>query len=344
MKVRAIEAIPGADAIELAVVADYRTVVRKGQFKVGSLAVYLPEAAILPDGLIEYLGLTGKLSGEKTNRISAVKLRGCLSQGILYDRVPANSKEGDCVAQILGIIKHEPVIPEHMLGELTALFDHRMKFDIEDIKAYPHAFMDGEEVEFTEKTHGIFTGIAVVPGLNHPNMVAGDGLVYSKGFGHQGLMFNDCEENADNIYMQVAKNIGLHQSIRRAFPNKIVHVLGESYGPGVQDLHYGAKTPKFAAFDVWINGEFLGRDALAEAIEKLKVARVPVLYRGPFSKKVMHEHTNGKTIVGNGSHLREGLVVTPAFERSDNSLGRVILKSVSADYLTRKSKNATEFS
>jgi hypothetical protein len=41
IKINAIEPIEGADAIELAVVGDYRSVVRKGQFKAGNLAVYI---------------------------------------------------------------------------------------------------------------------------------------------------------------------------------------------------------------------------------------------------------------------------------------------------------------
>jgi RNA ligase (TIGR02306 family) len=89
VRIRAIEAIPGADAIELAVVGDYRSVVRKGQFQPGSVAVYLPESAIVPDALLEQLGLTGKLAGPDKNRVKAIKLRGCLSQGILLGDVPA---------------------------------------------------------------------------------------------------------------------------------------------------------------------------------------------------------------------------------------------------------------
>ncbi|MYG14266.1 MAG: RNA ligase (ATP), partial [Gammaproteobacteria bacterium] len=35
-------------------------------------------------------------------------------------------------------------------------------------------------------------------------------------------------------------------------------------------------------------------------------------------------------------HMREGVVVRPVAERESPGLGRVILKSVSGDYLTRK--------
>ncbi len=77
--VESIEAIPGADIIELAVIGDYRSVIKKGQFKVGDLAIYLPEASILNDNLLNNLGLVGKLVGPQKNRIKAIKLRGYLS-------------------------------------------------------------------------------------------------------------------------------------------------------------------------------------------------------------------------------------------------------------------------
>ena len=67
---------------------------------------------------------------------------------------------------------------------------------------------------------------------------------------------------------------------------------------------------------------------------------VPVLYRGPFSVAAMRKHTDGRTMMG-ADHIREGIVMVPARERTDPRIGRVCLKSVSADYLTRK--NGTEY-
>ena len=38
----------------------------------------------MPDDILEELELTGRLAGSKKNRVKAIKLRGVLSQGILY--------------------------------------------------------------------------------------------------------------------------------------------------------------------------------------------------------------------------------------------------------------------
>jgi len=342
IRIRGIEPIANGDAIELAVVGDYRSVVRKGQFTAGSLAVYLPEASVLPDSLIGELGLVGKLAGGARNRIKAIRLRGCLSQGILLDRIPANANEGDCVAMSLGVVKYDPPVPAHMAGEVANLSGHPLRYDIENFKAFPDVLADGEDVEMTEKTHGTFCGAGVVPGLVHPEMCGGDGLVYSKGLGSKGLVFRDNGANAGNLYMQAVRAADLHAAIRRVFPGHTVHVLGEVYGAGVQDLAYGRRDRTFAAFDINVDGRYLDRDAFSTAVAELGIARMPVLYRGPFSRATLYAHTDGNTVVGGGAHIREGVVVVPVAERRDATIGRVVLKSVSGDYLTRKG-DATEF-
>jgi RNA ligase (TIGR02306 family) len=140
VRVRAVEPIPGADLIELAVVGEFRSVVRKGSFKAGDLAVYIPEAAIVPDWLLERMGLTGKLAGAKTNRVKAISLRGCLSQGLLLATEPVADgsryvpgendatgwivREDDDVAELLGVEKYVPPIPAGMDGQVFPLFGH----------------------------------------------------------------------------------------------------------------------------------------------------------------------------------------------------------------------------
>lgn len=342
VRIRAVEPIQGADAIELAVVGDYRSVVRKGQFKAGDMAVYMPEASVLPDDLIAALGLTGKLAGSGKNRIKAVKLRGCLSQGILLEKVPDGHGEGDCAAAFLGITKYEPPIPSHMAGDVADLFGIPIGYDIENFKAFPDVIQEGEEVEMTEKTHGTFAGFAVIPGLNRDDMFGRNGIVYSKGLGAKGLVFKNNEANAGNLYVQAAMWLNIHNHIRSAFRGQTVHILGEIYGKGVQDLTYGLKQKAFAAFDIAVDGQFLDRPQFELACGLIGLDRVPVLYRGPFSRDILYHHTDGKTVIGRGAHIREGAVVVPIRERRDPSIGRVILKSVSGNYLTRKG-DVTEF-
>lgn len=349
LPIRTIEPIPDADAIELAVVGDYRSVVRKGAFQTGDLVAYIPEAAVLPDELLAEMGLTGKLAGSQGNRVKAVRLRGALSQGICYG-VREGWVEGQDVAEELGITKYIPPIPAHLAGQLTNVgTQNTLKYDIENYKRFPDVFRDGEPVVFTEKVHGTWTCLGVL----QEEPVEGHGcvLVTSKGMSSQGLAFKMNEANQHNLYVRLANYLDIEARVRKAFGTQFsVYVLGETFG--VQDLKYGASTGQdetlgFRVFDVFIgsphNGQYLGDEELEGACQKLGLERVPVLYRGPFSREVLRQYTDGKeTVSGRSLHIREGIVARPCTERRDPDLGRVQLKSVSAAYLLRKGE-ATEF-
>ena len=345
-----------ADALEVARIGDYRSIVQKGIFKTGDLVAYIPEQAMLPDSLIEEMGLTGKLAGAQKNRVRAVKLRNVLSQGLCY---PARDhwNEGDDVTSELGIIKWEPPVPAHMSGELFSAGPLRtIKYDIENIKKFPHTFKHGEPIVITAKVHGTWCQIGVMPKeLKHKTH--GELIVASKGIATKGLAFKpNAAKNKNNLYLRVARHYNMLERIQFAFEKFLdaghpVFVLGEIFGAGVQDLAYGASTGKdetigFRIFDVYIGkptqGNYLNDEELDCACLELDMNRVPVLYRGLFGRGVIEAYTDGnETISGNEMHIREGVVVRPQIERENDELGRVQLKSVSEKYLLRK--KGTEF-
>lgn len=399
--VEALEPINGADFIELAKIREYRAIVRKGTFKVGDKVAYIPEASIVPEDLMYKLGLVGKLSGSQKNRVKAIKLKGELSQGLV---LPAEEEWelGSDVAEILGITKWEPTIPAHLTGQVVnALIPFTMTYDVENFKNYYNLIEEHEPVVITEKIHGtccIFTlipeenkftrtfrptitpssydavtGIVTDVVYGEPITVEVDFYAASKGLSKQGLVFV-LEENRGNVYVQAAKNYSIRENmiaskiVQNYLKDGPVHVLGEVYGPGIQDLHYSPEKnggPFFRAFDVYIGrrgeGRFLNDDEFEAILVELGLKRVPVLYKGPFSVAILKELTTGKeTVSGKQVHIREGIVVRPLIERTsddhittsdkfdrgkkfDGLFKRVQLKSVSAEYLTRKSETATEY-
>ncbi|MDP2815164.1 MAG: RNA ligase (ATP) [Rectinemataceae bacterium] len=364
-RILAIESHPNADAIALALIDGYRSIVKKEQFRPGDLVAYIPEASLLPDWLLQRMGFwddekqCGKLHGRDGRRVKAIKLRGELSQGICY---PVSSgllagemaefpvMENDNVIDILGITKWEPPIPISMAGEL---FDSSsigidritLAFDIENWKAYPDILQEGEEVVFTEKIHGTFTGITLLPpGISHPEAFgcARNILIWSKGLGAKGLVFKNNEANAGNAYVRATAPL---IACLESNPVQTTHpliLMGETFGHCVQDLSYG-ETLGFRLFAAVLNRKFADFDDLQNYTSLWLCAStslVPILYRGPFSEAVMREYTDGKTTLG-AHHLREGIVMTPVKERFNSRIGRVCLKSISADYLLRK--GGTEF-
>jgi RNA ligase (TIGR02306 family) len=340
VEIIAIEPIPGADAIELAVVGDYRSVIKKDQFKVGDKAVYLPEQAVLPTDMIVEMDLVGKLAGHARNRIKAIRLRGCLSQGILYPAT-GDAVIGECQAERLGITKYEPSLPQNMASShLVAVHGNLIAYDFENFKKYPSILETGEEVEFTEKLHGTFCGVAIDPEMDNPLLFDGNAMIYSKGYGAKGFCFMQIEENLDNLYVENILKLGILAKLRERFPGQKISIFGEIYGAKIQDLTYGLTDTSYAVFDIYVGaphvGRWLNRDELARCAAEMEIQIVPSLYRGPFSREKLYEYTTGKTTIAGASHIREGIVVRPIRERRDNMIGRVILKSVSGDYLTRK--------
>lgn len=352
-----IEPHPNADKIELARVGDYRAIVAKGQFKTGDLGVYIQEGSVVPEWVLVKMNLVGKLAGKSHNRVKAIKLRGILSQGLVYPvetiagipyiEIPMPGTDDfykyaiidEDVAAELGITKYEPPIPVHMAGEVFNAHGYTLSYDIENIKKFPDVITAGEDVIVTEKLHGTWTCFGYHPDVEIP-------IVTSKGLSGQGLAFKDSLNNIDNLYMRalrattnVAGKTVLDRVREQVGSDTPVYLLGETYGKGVQDLHYGLSKPAFRAFDIYVgspgHGRYLcGRDFLS-ICKYANVETVPVLYDGPFNKELVAELTDGKDNI-TGSHIREGVVIRPSLmDRYDNVLGRVILKSVSEYYLLR---------
>ena len=380
VKIQRIDEHTNADALELATVHGYRSVVRKGQFRAGDLAVYIPEAALIPEYLLKRLGLwddvagKGRLNGPDGNRVKAVKLRGEVSQGILLGLEPNPTGktrwsvtngadetfsvlEGVDVKDALGIKKWEPEIPASMSGEVTNVGQYFPAYDIENQQRYPEVLQPYELVTITEKLHGTNSQFWNIPGLNNPNLTLGEWAATSKGVGAQGLVMMDREANARNIYLRSLRAaLDWDLAGRLLDARKIgrfgldmttpICFYGETFGKGVQDLSYGLDGIQFRGFDIYIgtrsDGRWLDVDDKLSLFDFLGFPVVPVLYRGPWNLEVATGLRDGNTTIGPVKQIREGIVVTPDTERRDDQIGRVILKMVSPDYLLRKG-GGTEF-
>lgn len=372
VKIR-IEPHPNADAIEIARVGDYQSIVKKGQFEDGQLAIYVPEQAVMPEWLLREMGLwdevknKGMLAGSLGNRVKAIKLRGVVSQGLIYpldaggfgwvneDATPRVFTESENVAEMLGITKYEPAIPSHMAGRIIgADFDATHKYDFDNLKKTPDLFEDGEEVVITEKIHGTLLQVGVVPASQvNEKYYGGRAVISSKGMGAKGFVLD--HEDDTNLYAQAAHKHGLldfavNKLIRLADEhNKPVFIIGEVFGKtasgaDVQDLTYTGEPLDFRAFDICIGNrgheKYLPFGDFVDMCDEAEIPRVPLLYAGPYSKEIVLEHTDGETTLG--SHIREGVVVKSYDEAHHPSYGRKIAKSVSDAYLLRKGET-TEF-
>lgn len=267
---------------------------------------------------------------------------------------------GQDVSDLLGITKWEPPIPSGMSGEVANLFGSTVRYDFNRLESNPDMFEIGEHVVAQEKIHGTCCIIRYIPNLNHPEMFGsnGDIIVHSKGLGAQGLAFKNNEANNGNVYVQTLRRLiadGFDTKIRTVvqelaaeamnaeLPEMSVAILGEIYGRGVQDLHYGLDKPGFRVFDILLGDHtWATKTVLHSVCERLGLDVVPELYNGPFDLAALEAVRDGKTMLG-GANIREGIVVRSIRESTHPYHGRKIAKMISPEYLTRKAKDATEY-
>lgn len=331
---------PDADRLDYVQVGGYQAVVQKGRFAPGDLAVYVPEGAVIPEDVLRWSNFwdeergKGMLAGPAGDRVKAVRLRGLLSQGIFV--VPDFPIfEGEDYATALGIVKYSPPIPAHLAGDVfDAGIGNFSYTDIENIKRYPDIITPGEEVVMTEKLHGTCCVFQTHEGKL---------LVSSKGMSAKGLAIT---ENDTNFYWRVARRYGVLEALLSLEPESEVAVYAE--GLAVQDLKYGyagsdAEARFFDMARISASGErvYLPPSDARFYLANIGLPTVPLAYSGPFSQNALAEHTAGKTML-DADHVREGIVVQPVVPRRHEEVGRVILKSVSDQYLTRKG-DATEY-
>lgn len=312
-----LEPHPNADRLELARVRGWQCCVVKGQFQEGGLGIYIPVDAVLPDALVESLGIRKNYH----KRLRTIKLRGLVSQGLLISAGQGNV-EGQDVTESLGITKYDPPIPVHMAGQVRSEHAAFQKYtDIENWKNFPDLLRLGEEVIVTEKVHGTNFRAAMLDGELH--------------VGSHRLSL---VEDPANLYWRAAALLGLKE---RLFEGELLY--GEVYGHGVQDLVYGKKPGQIAVivFDIFRDNRYLDYATFAGRLAEAgwQHLAAPILYRGPWAPDIL-KLADGQSVLCPG-HIREGVVIRPAAERFDPRTGRVIIKALSDDYLLRK--DATEY-
>jgi len=336
-----------ADALEIAKIdgTDFTAVVRKGEYQTGDKVVYIPTQAVVPQPILEQMGLWGKerkgrtigaLAGPDGDRVKAIRLRGVLSEGLCYQPDGVQLNEGEDYGEQLGIVKWVPPLPAGSEAELISAPDLRTYTDIENIKYFTDVLKEGEEVVATEKIHGSCTLLALIDG---------EFFVSSKGRAGKGIALKreeDAHGRVSNWYWRAAEQNGIESLLRDIAAEtgaREITLFGETFGSIVQDLSYGIDGDlAFRAFDLRLDGRYVDYDRFEQIVGVFCGLDIcPVLYRGPFSREAVEAVAAGKeTITGTESHVREGVIVRPVAERHDPLLGRVILKVINPDYLDRK--------
>jgi hypothetical protein len=349
--VRIEEVLPhtNADTLGLVQIGGYQVVIKKNDYKVGDLAVYIQPDSVVPT-TAPFKFLWADREGEipmKYRRITVRRFRKEWSEGLLlpvtdfpalYDGVEYSIlavAEGDDVAADLGITHYEEPEPGFNIGtqgrkltwwqRILKFFGFGPKpygpkngpgaYDVESLKNYPRVFVEGEPVVVTEKIHG----------SNARYMF--DGKTFWVG------SHNKWWKEQSNIWWEVAKQYPWIEAFCRHYPT---YTLRGEVTPTQKGYAYGFETEKqFFAFDVQReDGTYINK---ADVLKWMAIQRfVPIVYEGPYDADKMKELAEGKSLVEGAKNIREGIVISSEVERQVRGVGRAQLKLKSLKFLEKE--------
>jgi hypothetical protein len=362
---------PNADTLGIVYVGGYQVVVKKEQFSVGSLALYVQPDTIVPvHPAFAFLWADVPPQEEvpvRKRRITVRKFRGNWSEGLLMplsdfktkelwcDNVGWVVREGDDVAELLGFTHYEEPEPVqstartrvqyqspwrswgafkfwvlYKLGFADQLHGDNAKppkntpptYDVEGYKNYPHTFAEGEEVVVTEKIHG----------SNARYLFDGKKM-------HVGSKNLWKSEKSICIWRRALAQNPWITEFCTLFPN---HTVYGEVTPTQKGYAYGCTEDqtKVFVFDVlrpdgtWVDKRDLyGMDPLG-----LGQHLVPLLNGQckTFNMDEIKALVEGPSTVPNAKHIREGIVISSATERTVRGLGRAQLKLKSNAFLAKE--------
>jgi RNA ligase (TIGR02306 family) len=327
-RIKALEPIENADAIEKATVLGWQLVVKKGEFRVGDLAVYCEIDCLMPDKPeFEFLKPRGM-------RVRTIRLRGQISQGICFPLsiLPSDfeiTEDADCT-EVLGIEKYEPPMPACLSGIAKGKFPSFIPKTDETRVQVLQRVLDkykGTKCYVTEK-------------------VDGSSGTYFINKGEFGVCSRNLEllEDEENSFWKVARQMDIELKLRSLNGNFAIQ--GELIGEGIQDnkLKLRGQTMRFFnAFDI-DRFEYLPFEQFFDLMNKLELPTVPLI-------SIDYELENDIDSIIRMATIKskicpeawaEGIVIRPLKESLDLllsnenfNISRVSFKAVNPEFLLK---------
>lgn len=326
-QVLSVEPIPNSDRLECLTILGWRVVAKKGEYKPGDLVVYCEIDSLLPERPeFEFLRASSYkpaiMDGEAVIqpagfRTKTVKLRGCISQGIVFPMsilADDGYQLGEDVSDTLGVLKYEPPVPKCMAGSAKGPFPSFLtKTDETRIQAVPGLLerWKGQEFIATEKLDGTsFTA-----------------FVKNGEFGvcSRNLLLDETSDS--HVLCRLAKCLDLKAKMRAVCEDYScsLAIQGEAIGPSIQGNKYNLSEVDLYVFSVieigWgdhnSSGEFHNH-----IISRLGLKKVPQVGRFEMNHTVedLVQMSVGHSELNKSIH-REGIVVRPVLNFKDEEIG-----------------------
>lgn len=330
-KISDIRAIKDADNIELAKIDGWQVVIaKKDNFKIGDLCIYCEIDSVLPDiPAFEFLR-------SKKFRIKTVKLKGELSQGIVFPISLLSEfsyfgliEEGTDITDSLGIIKYEaPIITELSgiaKGDFPVLIPKTDEERCQNILGMLDKYKN-QEIEFvaTEKLDGTSVTYAII---NNEFNVCSRNL--------------NLEKDEKNTIWKFAIENDIENKLRKYIGEDSISIAiqGELIGEGIQKNNYNIKGHKVYFFNVFDidKQKYLDFDESKNLLDYLGLSMVPVFLSKFYLQDITIEDliklADGNSQL-NVNSKREGIVFKSKYS-INYPYGKVSFKVISNKYLLK---------
>ena len=364
----AVEIVPvvlgkheNADSLSVvSVFGGYSCVVRTQDWIGIERAAYIPPDSIVYADRPEFAFLIqqAKPGPRLPVRIKAKKLRGVVSFGLLVP-APADTNLGDDVAERLEVQHYEPEteFAKHEKGfsfggdvasapNLPFVFG---KYDIENLRRYPHEIQDGEPCFVSEKLDGESAVYVYWDGDYHcksrtlwkKEFPSHDNVTVEK-LVEAGKSEDEAKEIVERLnfkekpqskWWRVLRQTPLLEKFLRDNPGVVV--FGENFGH-VQKLRYGHLPNQISlgVFDIMKGGAWL--DPLPARDFGIDLPWAPMVSNCvPYEFNTVCAMAEGQSLWPGADNIREGCVIAPLKGRWTRSVGRLTLKAVSGNYLEK---------
>jgi hypothetical protein len=353
---------PNADTLGIVYIGGYQVVVKKDNYKVGDLAIYVPPDTIVPEHHAFAFLWEGTEPTERRRRVTVRRFRKEWSEGLLMPMSdfanPVTFAEGDDVAELLGFKHYEEPEPVQNINRTKVQYQSPFRspmafwywllyklgikrdqlhgsnakppksappvYDVESFKNYPRLFSEGEEVIVTEKIHG----------SNARFMFDGKKM-------HVGSKNLWKSEKSTCIWRRALKELPWIEEFCREYPT---FTLYAEVVPTQKGYTYGTPEGKVRVFGfdalrpdgTWVDK----RDLYALDPLGLGQNLVPLLngHCKQFDHDTIKALVEGPSTVPGSKHIREGIVITSAIERQVRGVGRAQLKLKSMAFLEKETK------
>lgn len=330
-RILALDPIEGADMIELATVLGWKVVVKKNEYKVGDLVIYLEIDAWVPHELAPFLSKGSEpreYEGVKGERLKTIRLRGQISQGLILP-IPSIMEdslellEGDDVTDHLGIKKWEAPIPTQLRGVAKGNFPSFIRKTDEDrLQSKPQ-----------------YLSLCVNTVIRGHEKLDGSSCTIYFNNGEFGVCSRNLnlKETQDNSFWQIARKYNLREKMSNLGRN--IAIQGELVGPGIQGNKYNLKELDYFVFSLFCIDS---QEYLDDLDMKLMAESLGLKYCPHVEDVSVYESTTVDSLLKlaegksklNPKQEREGVVWRPVLNIKDRKSGeRVSFKTISNKFL-----------